>query len=95
MGLDGGSPQHRRRRVLRYALELAAGVVALTVGLALLKHPIAGWAYGIPRRSDAAPVLGVGFLVVPMVLLLQGARRLWEAAVVAVEVRRQHQKPDH
>jgi hypothetical protein len=57
------------RRIGSYALMALLGVASLAVGLLLLWHPVAGWAFGEAHRSDAPPVWGVGLLVVPVVLL--------------------------
>ncbi len=91
------SPTGARPTIRSFVAGLAAAacaVVALTIGLAFLHHPISGWSYGIPQRSEAAPVLGVGFIVVPVVVVGLGLRRIWYAGVVAIEVRRQqHRRP--
>ena len=82
----------RLSRAASWAGILLAALVALTLGLAFLKHPIAGWAYGIPRRSDEPPALGVSLLVVPVVLAAVGMRRLWRALAVDLEGVRQWRK---
>ncbi len=69
-----------------HVLTVFLGVVAVAIGLFFLWHPIATWAFGVPRRSDAPPVLGVGILVVPVVLLGLAARRAWWALMIDLAV---------
>jgi hypothetical protein len=82
----------RLRRAAALAAIAVVGLVSLTAGLAFLKHPVAGWAYGIPHRSDEPPVLGLGLLVVPVVLVGVGIWRLWEVFAVDLEVVRQRRE---
>jgi len=80
---------------VRYVLIGLLGIAALAIGLALLVHPIAGWIYGVPRRSDVPPSLGVGMvglLLIPIVLLGLVARRAWWAFELDVEASRQRRR---
>jgi hypothetical protein len=63
------------------------GVVCAIVGLALLWHPIAGWPYGAPHRSDVPPILGVGVLAVPVILLGIAVWKVWDRVALEVQLR--------
>ena len=81
--------RRRMRRATIYALAVALALVAAAIGLAYLKHPIAGLAFGVPRRSDAPPVVGVGFLLVPVVVVGLGLKLVWQTLSLRLEVLRQ------
>jgi hypothetical protein len=57
------------------------------LGVALLIHPVAGWLPGAAHKSDAPPVWGVGFLTVPVVLLVIAVRKAWDRWAIEVQVR--------
>jgi hypothetical protein len=80
-------PNHR---IAHHALTAVLGVVALTVGLLSIWHPTAGWPFGAPHTSDAPGVLGVDFLVIPVVLIGLAARRIWWALSLDLETWRRH-----
>jgi hypothetical protein len=80
-------PHHR---IGHHALTAVIGVVALAIGLLSLWHPTSGWAFGTPHTSDAPGVLGVNFLVIPVVLLGLAARRIWWALSLDLEAWRRH-----
>lgn len=75
-----------------YLLVVLVGLLSLAIGLLCLGHPIVRWGAGIPRRSDAAPVLGVGLLVIPAVLVGLGIRRIWRSLAIDVAVVRQRRR---
>jgi hypothetical protein len=68
------------------------GVVALAIGILSLEHPIATWLYGGSRGADAPPVLGVDFLVIPVVLIGIMIRRIAFALELDLEAWREHRQ---
>jgi hypothetical protein len=78
--------------VLHYAITVLMAIIALAIGLLSLAHPVARWAYGEPRRSDAPGVWGVDILVVPVVLIGIGAARMWFALELDFEAWRQRRR---
>ena len=87
------SPSSTTSRAAGYAVAVIVGVLATAIGLAFLRHPVAGWAFGIARSSDAPPVFGICFLVVPVVLVGVALRRIWEALSLDVEIsRKRHER---
>jgi hypothetical protein len=63
-------------------------VVAATVSLAALEHPLSGWDYGLAHKSPGPPLIGVGLLVVPLVVLGIGLRRFWQAMSLELAAQR-------
>jgi hypothetical protein len=83
----------RGHRVLRIVGAVAIGLAATIAGLAALRYPVAGWLPELPRKSDVPPVIGAGCLVVPVVLVVVGVRRLVDALALRIEAR--HQRRSH
>jgi hypothetical protein len=67
---------------------VAVAVVSTWIGVECVTHPINGWALGLSHKSDAAPVLGAGFLVVPLVIAGLALRKGWEALTMSPLARR-------
>jgi len=75
-----------------YLLLGVAVIAATLVGVLTLVHPHAFWWPGAARKSDAPPVFGVGFLVIPVGLIVLGLRRLWNRLALDVEARHQRRQ---
>jgi hypothetical protein len=52
-------------------------LVAGTVGVVSLLHPVAGWFPGQPHKSSAPPVVGVGGIVFPLAAVVFIGWRAW------------------
>jgi len=78
----------RRTAVLLTVVGLAATVL----GIVCLLHPVALWPFGAARKSNVPGVYGVGFLVVPIVLIAVALHRSWIDLELDVEARRRRRR---
>jgi len=82
----------RHSRAVTYMLLAIAGVLALAIGLLSLAHPFAAWFPGESRRSDLPPVLGVGLLVLPAMLVGMAVYRIGWTLELDIEAWRERRR---
>ncbi len=85
-------PSDRMGRVIISAALAIFGIAALAIGLFWLAHPASDRFPGAPHRSELPGLVGVSFLVVPVVLIGIAGYRLWWTVTIDLEALRERRR---
>jgi hypothetical protein len=76
------------RRVVCVCSVVVVVAACTAYGVACLGHPFFAWGYGAAHKSPSSPLIGVGLLAMPAILIGFGGYRLWNAISLSLEARR-------